>query len=161
MSRFVKPAEVRIPISQGDYLIVKEKLNAGEQMEVFARLVRKGPDDEGGTARPVRIEKDGIKAEMELDPLQAGLSTILAYLVDWSLTDDDGRIVSIRHQPPEVVTAALHNLEFEDYQEILEAVQAHEAKVKAARQEKKRSTGSPASDRTSPSLVGAIGGTNG
>ena len=38
MSRFVTPAEVRIAISDGDYLIVKNRLNAGETLDMYARM---------------------------------------------------------------------------------------------------------------------------
>jgi hypothetical protein len=157
MSRFVTPTEVRIPISEGDYLIVKEKLTAGEQLEVFARLYK----SEGGGAGGVTVGKMGVAESMTLDPLQVGLSMVLGYLLDWSLTDDDGRVVSIRNQPLDVVTAALRNLEFDDYQEIVTAVQAHDAKIQAARQEKKRSGGPSGSGPISRSLSGVGGATNG
>ncbi|HMJ87577.1 MAG TPA: hypothetical protein VK504_30575 [Vicinamibacterales bacterium] len=158
MSRFVKPTEVRLPISDGDYLIVKEKLTAGEQLEVFARLYKPA---EGGGPGGVTIGKTGVAESMTLDPLQVGLSTVLGYLLDWSLTDDDGRVVSIRNQPIDVVTAALRNLEFDDHQEIVAAVQAHDARIQAARQEKKRSGGSSGSGPISRSLAVVGGGTNG
>jgi len=157
MSRFVKPTEVRLPLSEGDYLIVKEKLTAGEQLEVFARLYKA----EGGGAGGVTVGKTGVAESMTLDPLQVGLSMVLGYLLDWSLTDDDGRVVSIRNQPLDVVTAALRNLEFDDYQEIVAAVQAHDARNQAARQEKKRSGGPSGSGPISRSLAVVGGATNG
>ena len=120
MSRFVTPAEVRIAISDGDYLIVKNRLNAGETLDMYARM--RGADE-------------------KVDPLKFGHAVIGAYLLDWSITDDDGRVVSIRNQPPDVVAGALTNLEYPDYQEILAAIQAHEQTIAAARQEKKVTTG--------------------
>jgi len=158
MSRFVTPTEVRLPISEGDYLIVKEKLTAGEQLEVFARLYKPA---EGGGAGGVTIGKTGIPESMTLDPLQVGLSMVLGYLLDWSLTDDEGRVVSIRNQPLDVVTAVLRNLEFDDYQEIVAAVQAHDKRIQAARQEKKQSGGPSGSAPTLRSLAAVGGGTNG
>jgi hypothetical protein len=158
MSRFVKPTEVRLPISEGDYLIVKEKLTAGEQLEVFARLYKTA---EGGSSGGITVGRGGVQESMTLDPLQVGLSTVLGYLLDWSLTDDDGRLVSIRNQPIDVVTAALRNLEFDDYQEIVAAVQAHDQRIQAARQEKKRSGGPSGSGPTLRSLAVVGGGTNG
>jgi hypothetical protein len=158
MSRFVKPTEVRLPISEGDYLIVKEKLTAGEQLEVFARLYKTA---EGGSSGGITVGRGGVQESMTLDPLQVGLSTVLGYLLDWSLTDDDGRLVSIRNQPIDVVTAALRNLEFDDYQEIVAAVQAHDQRIQAARQEKKRFGGPSGSGPISQSLAVVGGGTNG
>ena len=117
MSRFVTPTEVRLPISGGDYLIVKERLTMGEATDRTARML-----NAEGTA---------------VDPLKYGRAQVQAYLVDWSLTDDDGRVVSIRHQAPETVAAVLENLEPDDFREILEAIDAHEARMTAAREEKK------------------------
>jgi len=140
MSRFVTPAEVRLPLSAGDYLIVKSRLNAGETLEMYARM--RGADE-------------------KVDPLKFGHAIIQAYLLDWSITDDAGRVVSVRDQPPEVVAGALTNLEYPDYQEILEAIQAHEAAIAAARQEKKQTTGEPspgASSRWPAAVTGASSG---
>lgn len=143
MSRFVTPAEVHIPLSDGDYLIVKATLNAGETRALFARM--RMADD------PDRV-----------DPLQVGIALAVGYLLDWSLTDAQGRLVSIREQPPEVVQAALDNLEYDDYQEVLEAVQAHDQKILDARAEKKtRRAGLTASDRISQSLAAVAGAMSG
>lgn len=141
MSRFVSPAEVRIPISDGDYLIVKNRLNAGETLAMYAAMRR-------GT-------------EEKIDPTTFGQSLIQAYLLDWSITDDDGRVVSIRNQPPDVVAGALRNLEYPDFQELLAAVQAHETAIEAARQEKKRTTGEPPPGRSSPWPAAVTGASSG
>jgi hypothetical protein len=141
MSRFVTPAEIRLPITDGDYLIVKAQLNTGETLDVFARMRAKDADG--------------------LDPLQVGIAVVVGYLLDWSLTDDAGQIVPVRQQPPIVVEAALRALDYADFQEIAGAVQAHDDKVKAAHQEKKRMPGSPAAVVSWPSPVAATGATNG
>ena len=120
MSRFVTPAEVRLSISEGDYLIVKSRLNAGETLEMYARM--RGDD---GQADQTKIR----------------YAVIQAYLLDWSITDDAGHIVSIREQPPEVVAGALTNLEYPDFEEIFKAIQTHDLAIEAARQEKKQNTG--------------------
>lgn len=141
MSRFVTPAELRLPLTDGDYLTIKAQLNTGETLEMFARMRAKDSD--------------------LLDPLQVGIAVVVGYLLDWSLTDDHGQIVPVRQQPPAVVEAALRALDYADFQEIADAVQAHDDRIKAARQEKKRNTGSPAPDRLYPSPVAAIGAMNG
>jgi len=140
MSRFVTPAEVRVPLSDGDYLIVKSRLNAGETLEMYARM--RGADE-------------------RVDPVKFGVAVVQAYLLDWSIADDAGRIVSIREQPPDVVAAALLNLEYPDFQEVLAAVQAHEQAIAAARQEKKQPTGDGLPVPSSRLHAVAIGGTNG
>jgi hypothetical protein len=140
MSRFVTPAEVRLPLSDGDYLIVKNRLNAGETLEMYARM--RGDGD-------------------QVDPLKFGIAMIAAYLLDWSIADDAGRVVSVRDQPPEVIAGALTNLEYPDFQEILTAIRAHDDAIIAARQEKKQPTGEPspaASSRWPAAVTGASSG---
>jgi hypothetical protein len=129
MSRFVRPDTTTLPLSDGDWLLVKTQLNAGEQREVFNRLTRNN----------LAIDEHGIGGRMEIDPMQAGFSTVLGYLLDWSLTDDDGQKVEVKGQPIEVVAAAIDALDLDSYQEILDAVQRHEASVNERRLiEKKR-----------------------
>ena len=135
MSRFVRPETTRLEISQGDWLLVKQRLSAGEQRQVFARMMKPfrpavldSPKDQalggrGPSDHPV----------LEIDPIQASLSTALAYLLDWSLVDDEGKPVVIRGQPLDVVTAALDALDLESFTEITQAIQAHEARMAAER----------------------------
>ena len=144
MSRFVKQTEIRLPLSDGDYLIVKERLNMGEDRDRTGAMVSVNP-----------------YGRREVDPLKYPLATVQAYLVDWSLTDDEGRIMPIRHAPPEEVAAILTTLDPDDFQEILAAIEAHETRVTAAREEKKRTTGATASAPSSRSLVGVAGGMSG
>jgi len=142
MSRFVTPNEVRLPLSDGDYLIVKERLNVGDTRDRMS----------------LALTADG----KTVDPLKWGMAVVQTYLVDWSLTDAAGRIVSIREQAPDMVAAALRNLDPDDFKEILEAIDAHEARVQAAREEKKTArTGVTPSAHSSPSLVAVGGGTSG
>jgi hypothetical protein len=141
MSRFVSPAEVRIPISDGDYLIVKNRLNAGEQLAMYAAM--RGTDED------------------HVDPLKVGHALIQAYLLDWSITDDAGHVVSIRNQPPDVVAAVLTNLEYPDFEEIRAAIRAHEDAITAARQEKKQTTGDAPPVRSSPWPVAVTGASSG
>jgi hypothetical protein len=140
MSRFVSPAEVRLAISDGDYLIVKNRLNAGETLAMYAAM--RGTDE-------------------QVDPTKFGAATIQAYLLDWSIAGDDGHIVSIRNQPPDVVAGALLNLEYPDFQEILQAIRAHEQAIAAARQEKKQPTGDNSPEANSRLRVVATGASSG
>lgn len=142
MSRFVTGNEVRLSISDGDYLIVKERLNMGDTVD-RTRLA---------------LAPDG----KSVDLLKWGPAVVQTYLLDWSLTDDAGRIISIREESPDMLAAALRNLDPDDFKEILEAIEAHEARVQAAREEKKTArTGVTPSERSSPSLVAVGGGTSG
>jgi hypothetical protein len=125
MSRFVRPETVRLMISGGDWLLVKKQLTAGEQRQVFARLMK-----------PVRPGAAISGTNIEVDPLQASLSTILGYLVDWSLCDDDGKPVVIRGESTEVVIGALDALDMDSFSEIQQAIQAHEMEQADARRER-------------------------
>ncbi len=135
-SRIRRPETCRLPLSQGDWLLVKKHLTAGEQRRIFSRMYRSL-----GT---------GI---VEVDPLQTGLSKMVEYLLDWSITDGEGRPIVIRDQPVEVVVAALEAIDPEDFQEFLTAIDTHDAAMAEARaQEKKLRNGAPASSAISASV---------
>jgi hypothetical protein len=134
-SRFVRPDTTTLKISQGDTLTVKRRLTSGEQRAMYARMYLAGAD-----------------GSLKVNPLETGIALIAAYLLDWSLTDEDGRLVVIRDQPLETVLAALNMLGQESFTEILKAIQAHEAAMLAERAEEKKLTGgSPVVVATSPS----------
>lgn len=125
MSRFVRAATTTLTLSNGDHLTIKRQLNAGEQRAAYAQIYKTTAD---GRLRP--------------DPLDSGKALIEAYLIDWDLCDDDGVPVVIRphkHQPPDplLVRAALDDLSYPDFVELKEAIEAHEQRVLAEREEKK------------------------
>lgn len=126
MNRFVAPETQVLKISRGDTLTVKRRLNAGEQRAAFARMALAGTD-----------------GALRINPLEVGLATILAYLVDWSLTDASGKVVPISGQAPDVVAAALNALDPGSYAEIREAIEAHDAAVQEAREQEKNDQGTP------------------
>jgi hypothetical protein len=149
-NRFVRPDTVRLDISAGDWLEVKRRLTAGEQRQAFARIIKTA----GGSA--VASSVDGappeVHADIQVHPAQVGLSQVLAYLVDWSLTDADGKPVVIRGKSLQVVSSALDALDMESYQEIEQAIRTHEAAMLQERtQEKKVTSGASASSVISPS----------
>lgn len=127
MSRFVRPETATLTISNSDTLTVKRRLSSGEQRAAFARMYLAGVD---GT--------------LKVNPLQTGVALITAYLVDWSLTDDDGHRVEIRGASIEELTAILDGLDPDSFTEIKDAVERHEAAMSAERLEKKQPTGGPA-----------------
>src|SRR3954471_22097962 len=125
MSRFVRPETTVLSISDGDTLTVKNYLTHGEQSRAYARMYRAGGEG--------------------VDPQMVALSMVLAYLLDWSLTDDAGQQVLIRDKSDDDVRAVLESLHTDDFDEIREAIKAHEGRMAAARQEKKRPNGTPVS----------------
>lgn len=134
MSRFVRPETVVLPLSDGDSITVKKWLTEGEQRAAFARMYK--PNGNG---------------DSHVDPQHVGISMVLAYLLDWTLTDE-GKQVVIREQPIEVVQAALDSLHPEDFDEIREAIKRHEDATAKERQEKKLQRSAIGSAATSASV---------
>ena len=133
MSRFVRPETAKLDLTNGDWLLVKKRLNAGEQRRAFARIVK----------------KMAVGQDVEIDPEATGLAKMAAYLLDWSLCDDQGAGVPIRDQPASLVEAALLALDPDSFREIHDAIQAHEDREAAAlAEEKKRTAGATPSSVT-------------
>lgn len=144
MSRFVPPDVRVLKISQGDSITVKRRLNAGEQRAAFAQMAT--PTAEGS---------------LRVNPLEMGIAMVLAYLVDWTLTDN-GKLVVIRDQPPDVVRSALNALDPDSFTEIKDAIDAHDVEIRAERERLKNSPdGGTESPATSPSLVAVAGDMSG
>jgi hypothetical protein len=148
MSRFVHPASVVLSISEGDSLTVKARLNTGEQRAMFARMYR--------------TPENGSPAAAQLDPMAVSMARVTAYLLDWTLTNDDGHLVEIRDRPVAEVEDALNALDPDDFVEIRQAIDGHIARLEHARaEEKKTRRGAPTSSATGTSLDDATGATNG
>jgi hypothetical protein len=128
MSRFVRPDTDKLDLTDGDWLLVKRRLTAGEQRRAFARHVK--------------VMRHNQAAE--IDPEAIGLGLMVEYLLDWSLADDTGRVVLIRDQPSTVVEAALLALDPASFREIYDAITAHVERqaLELAAEKKSRDTGS-------------------
>lgn len=146
-SRFVTPDTDVLTLANGDTLVVKRRLNTGELRRRF--LAMYDQERTNGDGRP------------RTDPIKTGICTIVAYLLDWSVTNH-GRPVVIRDQSPDAVTAALEQLEYDDYREILTAIEAHERRQDELRaaEKKTQDTGNE-SPATLPSPFAVVGATNG
>jgi hypothetical protein len=122
-NRFVQPETVRVDLSDGDYLIIKKELNAGEQRSVFNGFVK---DAQSGKA-------------WTLDPEKVGLTKMIAYLVDWSFVDKEGK-------PVEISEAALKSLDVESFREVKDVIDAHDDQAEKAREARKNGmAGTPTS----------------
>jgi len=138
-SRFRKPEVMRLELEEGDWLLVRKYLTAGEERGATARVFK------DGTMKP------GEKPELDYKHLE--LSQAIAYLLDWSLTDADDRPIVIRDQPYEFVHTVLGNMEAYSLREILNAIQAHDAAMNAEREhQKKVRSGGSVSDPISTSV---------
>jgi hypothetical protein len=143
---FIHPTNNRVtlPLPDGNWIVVKQRLTHGEQQAMFERGSRL------------------VGHELSADPLKIPMAIVTAYLIDWSYLDFDQRPYVITGKSPAELEDTLNHIDHAVFVEIKEAVEAHVATVAAARAAlKKTPTGDAASEVTSPSLVGAAGATNG
>lgn len=131
--RFVRPERVTLPISDGDTITIRKRLDNGERRAMFARMYQAG-------VTPLKV-----------DPMKTGLGMIVAYLVDWTLVDEDGRPVPIADLSADDLAVVIDHLESADFTEIKEAIERHVERDDAALEEKKRMNGAPESLAISPS----------
>jgi len=117
---FVRPEVVRLDLPEGQWLDVKKYLTRGEFSEVIAAMA--GEVSPAGWRRP--------NVEM------SGLAMVMAYLVDWSLDDANGKRVQIDTTAKK--KSALNNLALEHYHAIENAVSAHIDSMAVVLEEKKR-----------------------
>jgi hypothetical protein len=143
-SRVVRPETDKLPISDGDWVLVKRRLNHGETQKMFAR----------------RYLSDafGNRVNLEL----AGMEKVTAYLLDWSLTDLEDKPLVIRDKSIDEVESAINAIDPESFAEIRAAIDAHElAQAIKRAEEKKLRAGAHASSPTSPSPSAVDGGSTG
>jgi hypothetical protein len=140
-----RPQTVKIENGRGDWVLLKKRLTAGERHDQLAMLTSGSPLD-----------------ELRVNRLKVGLSKMVAYLVDWSVTDPDGKPIEILYQAPDVVEQALRNLPQDVFTEILELIDKHDDAMDAARSaEKNGQAGESSSSPDSPSLDSSAGDTSG
>lgn len=140
-SRVVAPDTSTLHISNGDWLLVKKRLNAGENRRMVKRGSVQAPD--GG---------------WHVDTIEAGLAKILTFLLDWSVKGLDGRVIPIRGLDETEMGTAIDAIDPDSYTEILRAIEAHEAAMQAERTaEKNGPSGEMKSAPISPSPSGADG----
>src|SRR6476620_8631565 len=113
-SRVVVHSTKILPISRGDTLTVKRRLNPGEAQDAQGRMAI--------------VTGDG-NVRLNLQTFQ--IATTCAYLVDWTLVDPQGDLIDIKGKTPEEIESALRSLDEDSVKEIREAVEAHvEAEAK-------------------------------
>jgi hypothetical protein len=145
VSRFVRPAVRTLVLENGDRLMVRERLTAGEQRAKLHRMYTAAAD-----------------GQLQVNRLQVGLATVTAYLLDWTITDDAGRLVPIAHLSIPQLETILDSLTPEAFREIREAIETHESAMEAERDaEKKTRTGATPSGSTSSSPDAAAGAMTG
>lgn len=145
MSRFIRPDVRTLTISDGDTLVVRARLTAGEYRAMLARLYVVGPEN-----------------TVQRNLMQMQLANVTAYLLDWSLRDEQGHTVPIRDLPIADLEHTLNQLSPEALDEIHTAITAHVAAMTAEMTaQKKTQAGDQMSLMTSSSPPGSAGVTNG
>jgi hypothetical protein len=108
--RFVDAEEIRLPLSDGDYIDVKKVLNAGEYRKLLYDQFK---------------DTDGDK--VIIDHAKIGIAKVLAYLLGWSFVGRTGQPEPYHlEQPEEVRRALIDNLDQDTYRELIAAINAHE-----------------------------------
>ena len=131
-SRVVQPETERLPLSEGDWILVKKTLTYGDTAKSRAVLVKE-------------IRTDGrVTPDFEL----VEIAQVLSYLVDWSFVDPTGKRIPIDTESKKL--SAINSLEQKSVRELIDVVDAYATAQDAARSaEKNDQTGSPESDKTS------------
>jgi hypothetical protein len=141
-SRFVQPHTDVLTLQNGDTLIVRRRLNIGEQRESYRACSSLRENEDGSVTRTP-------------DPHLIGIAKVAAYLVDWNLAGDDAPVRGLDFAQR---MALLDNLEPEDFYEIKDAIDTHEAAMIAERiAEKNGQAGEKNGPVTSP-LPSAVAG---
>ena len=120
MGKFVRPETVTLTLADGDRLTVRKRLSAGQQRARLSTCYVTGPD---GMARP--------------DVFAMGRATILAFLVDWTLTDE-GAAVPIRGLSIDELGLVIDDLEGPEFADVREAIEGHERRENEARELEKK-----------------------
>lgn len=142
MGRFIKPQVTRLPLTDGDFIDVKQRLNTGEYHELFARL--------SPHVTPGEVTR--------FDTRVAGTAKVLSYLVGWSLKDDEAPVAYSLDMSESARQATLNNLDPDTFREIREAIEKHEEATDAEVSARKngRAPGSE-SNLISPSVSDSAG----
>jgi len=139
-SAVVAPNTVRLDLPDGEFVIVRERLNMGEWRAMYETL------------------PEGREGDRRMDGFPIRWAFTLAYLVDWSLTDLDGKPLVIRDRSRAEIASILDAIDPDLFLELANAIEAHRIRVAQARAaQKKMLTGAPASPPISPSPDGADG----
>lgn len=143
-SWFVRPEITTLHVG-GQTVKIRTRLSNGDRRARLSRLYRAQPS-----------------GALRVDPMQVGMATVTAYLLDWSLVDPDGQPVPIRGISVDDLTTILDDLDPDRFAAILDAIEQHELALLKERDDlKKTLAGAPTSPPISSSPAAADGGTNG
>jgi len=135
MLRFATADTRTLTLSDGETLTVKARLTHGEVQAMFARMYAR---------------QDGQTVVLP----SSGDALIVAYLVDWSAKDEQGRPVPLRGLSPSEVQDRLDALEHEAVLEMRDAIKEHEEHMREEVQAQKKTGGGTTESRPTLQSVG-------
>lgn len=140
---FAKQENSKIDLPGGHWLLIKKRLTAGEERAMYGQM----------------LKESGIG----VDPTKVSDSKIVAYLLDWSVTDADDKPIVIYDQDESAVRSALSGMRKEAYKLIQREIEDHMARVEREDEEEKKMIlgGEPESSKTSHSAESLVGATTG
>ena len=122
-SWFVKPEEVKIDLSDGQWIKVKKRLTVAEERAMLT-----------AGFRGIHREEDAKGVDVSVDWTDTELARVRTYLTDWSLSEEQGdKVVSVP-----LTYDSIKSLDPDAFDEIRKAIDKH---VETVEEEKKRTTG--------------------
>lgn len=123
---FVKPETVKIALTDDEWIKIKKGLTVAEERRMqtagFRNISNKEATDEDAESKGINVDVNWT---------DNALARARTYLVDWSLTDEEGKSVPLTYD-------AIKSLAADAFTEINEAIDKH---VESMEQEKKAKTG--------------------
>lgn len=132
MSRFAQQTTTRIPLSDGDWIEVRDRLDFGRQQRLAAAGV--------GGLRGFAAGGDLAAASLELDLASFEIARILAWVTEWSFRDDDDRPVKLER-------SAVEHLDPDTADEIRAALDAHVERLEGEKKARTTTNGSGPTSR--------------
>lgn len=154
----VKPETDRLTLTNGHWLLVRRRLNTGEERDGFGRALDTHP------AAPCPHCGHTVPGGVVVNPMKRQVAMLTSYLLDWSLCDDQGETLTFRDSPvspPNIpqLEAHLRAIEPDIFEEIRRLITDHEAAQTQARADQKKThAGAPnsAAISNSPSAPAGV-----
>ena len=92
--RFASGAAVKLPLSEGDWVLVRQELSYGQQRRLAAA---------GLSGVPGALAEQGQGEALSIDLAAYDLERLATWVMDWSFTDDDGDRVPVSREAIEAL----------------------------------------------------------
>lgn len=136
-SAIVVPRTVTLPLTINGWTItVREELSHGEHVAMLARMY-----------------KESAAGKMQVDTLKTGDALMIAYLVDWTLTDQRGERLEIYGLKPDELQDVLNNLRVPVCAAVKAAIEVHENTVRERDDELKKTA---SGEMPSPATLSSV-----